>query len=125
MSTTLLFAVCAALVFAPLVIEVLRVLGRAGNGVTRAARARSEPTEWSLPPAGSDVEESVREQLYSRDPRSRRLEVEPAAARPARAQPRWPLTGMRRPLRVIKRTIGREPELEEVQAEGKDDVRAA
>jgi len=118
MSTTLLFAVCAVLVFSPLVIEVLRVLGRAGSGVVRSSRARAERPEVNAPVVGPRVEQSVRDRLYARDPRWQRLEVEPAAPRAARPKPRWPL---RRPLRVIRRPA----ELADAHAEGSDDVRAA
>jgi hypothetical protein len=122
MSTTLLFAVCAALVFSPLLIEVVRVLGRAGSGVVRASRSADERRDISIPTTERGVEQSVRDQLYARDPRWQRLEVEPAPPRTARARPRWPATRLRRPLRVI----GRPADAADVQAEeGSDDVRAA
>ena len=69
MSTTLLFAICATLVFSPFLIELVRLLVR---GVPRVATRRSLPPP---PDYGADFEASVHDALYGGEPRWQRLEV--------------------------------------------------
>lgn len=83
MSTTLLTAVAALLVFSPVLIELVRLTARLARRVLTRAPAVEE-----VPDYGATFEASVHESLYGGGPRWRRLEVSaPPQARPDATPP--------------------------------------
>ncbi len=81
MSTTLLFAVCAGLVFSPVLIELARGSVRLARLLGRPRRARRRTRQPAPPPrATRDLEASIRSTLYGQDPRWQHIDVEPRPA---------------------------------------------
>lgn len=125
MSTALLFALCALLVFFPLVAELIRLAHRM---IGNLSKRRERPAPRAFP--RDDLEAPIRQRLYSNVPRWRRLEAVPRARlAPERAQRR--LRGVGAPQTPARRVgarsspLGGEPSAAGAASPGKRHSRAA